>query len=42
VRYGDPIFGWDEQFVWMSEDGHLILVDPCCDGFEHEYVRDDP
>jgi len=42
IAYGDPVFGWDEQAVEIRRDGHLILTDPCCDGFEHEYVRDGP
>lgn len=41
IRYEDPVFGWDEQGVGLTEDGHLVLTDPCCDGFEHEYVRVD-
>lgn len=36
VRYGAPVVGWDEQAVRI-EDGKLVLTDPCCDGFVHEY-----
>lgn len=36
VRYGEPVVGWDEQAVRL--DGtRLVLTDPCCDGFVHEY-----
>lgn len=36
VRYGEPVVGWDEQAVRI-EGGRLVLTDPCCDGFVHEY-----
>jgi hypothetical protein len=42
IQYGDPVFGWDEQGVGLSRDGHLVLTDPCCDGFQREFVRNDP
>jgi len=41
IRYGDPVFGWDEQGVGLRDNGDLVLTDPCCDGFQHEFVRDD-
>lgn len=37
VRYGQPVVGWEQQAVRFPGPGRLTLVDPCCDGFVHEY-----
>jgi hypothetical protein len=37
--YAEPLTGWDEQWVEVTESGDLVLSDPCCDGFTYEWRR---
>ena len=41
VFYGEPVVGWPYQAVHVEGAG-LILTDPCCDGFVHEYEARGP
>lgn len=41
VLYGEPVVGWDRQAVRL-DGSRLMLIDPCCDGFVHEYTREGP
>ena len=38
LRYEAPILGQDEQELRFSENGELILSDPCCDGFAYTWL----
>ena len=37
--YAEPLTGWDEQWVELTDPDHLVLTDPCCDGFTYEWSR---
>lgn len=37
IRYDEPILGWEEQELRLS-DGELVLTDPCCDGFSYFWL----
>ncbi len=40
LLYAQPLTGFDEQWVEITEAGDLILSDPCCDGFVYEWRRE--
>ena len=37
--YAEPLTGGDEQWVELTDPDHLVLTDPCCDGFTYEWSR---
>ena len=37
--YALPLLGFSEQWVEITEEGLLVLVDSCCDGFVYEWRR---
>ena len=37
LRYGEPILGQSEHELRL-QDGELVLIDPCCDGFTHTWL----
>ena len=39
LLYAQPLTGFDEQWVEITEAGDLVLSDPCCDGFVYEWRR---
>ena len=39
LLYAQPLTGFDEQWVEITEAGALVLSDPCCDGFVYEWRR---
>ena len=39
LLYAQALTGFDEQGVEITETGHLVLTDPCCDGFVFEWSR---
>ena len=40
LLYAQPLTGFDEQWVQITEAGDLVLSDPCCDGFVYEWRRE--
>ncbi len=40
LLYAQPLTGFDEQWVEITEAGDLVLSDPCCDGFVYEWRRE--
>ena len=40
LLYDQPLTGFDEQWVEITEAGDLVLSDPCCDGFVYEWHRE--
>ena len=40
LLYDQPLTGFDEQWVEITEAGDLVLSDPCCDGFVYEWRRE--
>lgn len=39
VRYGEPLFGFQEQAYRFPTPDSLVLADGCCDGFTWHFAR---
>ena len=39
LRFGQPLMDFATQRIDFTEEGRLVLTDPCCDGFSYEWRR---
>lgn len=39
LRFDQPLMGFTTQRIDFTEEGDLVLTDPCCDGFAYEWRR---
>jgi hypothetical protein len=39
LAFAEPLFDFDSAIVGVTPGDTLVLIDPCCDGFERRWVR---